>query len=119
VGVSNVARLKPIQVVSLRGRADTFPRGKWVALCETLKLRRPRQPDTWFRFDGSSFIIRASDVVAEDRGAVPPAWGVRLEAAGKLDAAGLKLWVELGLAAQALMHNAGFKEIETSVFSPG
>ena len=112
-----MARLRPIQAVTLKGRADTFPRVNWLALCESFSLRRPHHPDTWFRFDGPSFVIRASDVITEDRRAVPPAWGIRLEAAGTLDAAGLKLWVELGLASLALLQKAGLKNIETSVVS--
>lgn len=113
-----MSRLRPIQVISLKGRADTFPRGQWLALCESFGLRRQRPPDRGLRFDGPSFAIRASDVTAEDRGAVPPAWGVRLEAAGTLDAAGLKLWVELGLAGLALLQKAGLRDIETSVVCP-
>jgi hypothetical protein len=78
-------------------------------------LRPPKYPDTWYRFDGPSFIIRASDVIAEDRGSVPPTWAVRLEALGMLDSVGLKLWVEVGLASLTFFQKAKCTFLETSV----
>jgi hypothetical protein len=111
-----VSRLTPIQEISIKGRAETFPRDRWIALCKTFGLQRTiNGHKNWFSVHGTGFILRASDVVRHDSKIVPPTWEIRLEALGKLDADGLKVWVELCLGARVFVEKSKLKDVETSV----
>jgi hypothetical protein len=110
-------RLRPIQEISIKARGDTFPRVKWLALCKRMGLDF-KDSGGWLANHGVGFIIRASDVKADERGATT-VWEVRLTALGTLDSHGLKLWVELCLAAQLLIERANLKDLRVAVMPPG
>src|SRR5262249_30463551 len=111
-----MALLELLQEISITGRGGTFPRARWLAFCKSLGFRRARSgPDTWQRFDGSSFAIRVSDVIARDRQSVPPTWAIRLEALGNLDSVGLKLGMEVSLGTLTFFAKGGLQCIETAV----
>lgn len=106
-------RLRLIQEISIKASGETFPRAKWLNLCESFGLDKGSA--SWLAASGSGFGIRASDVRADKRGANSTVWEVRLEALGTLDAHGLKLWMELCLAAQRFVERAKLQEIKIAV----
>jgi hypothetical protein len=95
----------------------SFPRASWLELCRSFGFRRPQHPVTWYSIAGSSFIIRVSDVIAEERRSVDTIWSLRLEALGTLDGSGLKLWMEVSFATLMLFQRARLASVETSVVS--
>jgi hypothetical protein len=89
-----------------------------LALCERLGLDY-RDSAGWLATGGSGFGIRASDVRPDERGATSTIWEVRLQALETFDSHGLKLWVELCLAAQLLVERTLLTDVRIAVIAVG